>query len=94
MKMFMIQYFLFTKHEVSLEKTGSTEAQIAFLTQRVVQLSSHLKIHKKDYSSQRGLRKILGRRKRLLIYLLDKNPIGYTNLIKQLGIRGPKVESR
>lgn len=89
----MTQYFLFTKHEVSLEKTGSAEAQIAFLTQRVVQLSSHLKINKKDYSSQRGLRKILGKRKRLLIYLLDKNPIRYSNLIKQLGIRGPKVES-
>lgn len=90
----MTQYFLFTKHEVLLEKTGSTEAQIAFLTQRVVQLSSHLKVHKKDYSSQRGLRKILGRRKRLLIYLVDKNPIRYANLIKQLGIRGPKVPSR
>lgn len=89
----MIQYCLFTKHEISLEKTGSTEAQIAFLTKRVAQLSSHLKIHRKDYSSQRGLKKILGKRKRLLIYLLEKNPIKYSSLIQKLKIRGPKVES-
>jgi len=91
MKMFMIQYCLLAKHEVPLEKTGSTEAQIVFLTKRVIQLSSHLKSHKKDYSSQRGLKKILSKRKRLLIYLLNKNPSQYSNLIKQLQIRGPKV---
>jgi len=82
----MTQDFLF-------KKTGSTEAQIASLTERVIQLSSHLKIHKKDYASQRGLRKILGTRKRLLIYLFHKNTLGYENLIKTLGIRGPKIES-
>jgi small subunit ribosomal protein S15 len=90
----MIQYLLFTKNSFSLEKTGSVVAQIAALTNRVIQLSLHLKMHKKDYSSQRGLRKILGRRKRLLIYLLHKDPIEYKNIITQLGIRGPKVESR
>lgn len=90
----MTQYLLFTKNSFSLEKTGSIEAQIASLTDRVIQLSLHLKVHKKDYSSQRGLRKILGRRKRLLIYLLHKNPIRYNSIIIQLGIRGPKVESR
>lgn len=90
----MTQDLLFTKNSFSLEKTGSIGAQIASLTARVIQLSLHLKIHKKDYSSQRGLRKILGRRKRLLIYLLHKNPIGYENIIRQLGIRGLKVESK
>ena len=91
---FMTQHFLFTENSCSLEKIGSTEEQISSLTIRVIQLTSHLKIHKKDYASQRGLRQILSRRKRLLIYLLNKNPIAYEHVIQQLGIRGPKIESR
>jgi small subunit ribosomal protein S15 len=90
----MIQHFLFTENTFSSEKIGSTEEQISSLTKRVIQLTSHLKIHKKDYASQRGLRQILGKRKRLLIYLLNKNPIGYEYLIQKLGIRGPKIESK
>jgi small subunit ribosomal protein S15 len=90
----MTQYFLFTESPFLFEKIGSTEEQIASLTQKVIILSAHLKIHKKDYASQRGLRQILGRRKRLLIYLLNKNPIKYEQVIKQLRIRGPKVEQR
>lgn len=90
----MNQHFLFTENSFSFEKIGSTEEQISSLTKRVIQLTSHLKIHKKDYASQRGLRQILSRRKRLLIYFLNKNPIGYEYLIKQLGIRGPKIESK
>jgi small subunit ribosomal protein S15 len=90
----MTQHFLFTESSLSFEKIGSTEEQIASLTKRVIQLTSHLKIHKKDYASQRGLRQILSRRKRLLIYLLNKNPIEYEHIIQQLGIRGPKIESR
>lgn len=93
-KLFMTQHFLFTENSFSFEKIGSTGEQIASLTKRVIQLTSHLKAHKKDYSSQRGLRQILGRRKRLLIYLLNKDPVGYEHLIQQLGIRGPKNESR
>lgn len=72
------------------ENPGSTEAQISILTRKVACLTSHLKIHNKDFSSQRGLRKILGKRKRLLAYLYRQDPIRYDNLISQLGIRGAK----
>jgi len=89
----MTQYFFLTENTLLCEKKSSTEEQITSLTKRVVQLSSHLKIHKKDYGSQRGLRKILGKRKRLLIYLLHTNAIRYDLLIKQLGIRRPRIES-
>nr|QNH93695.1 ribosomal protein S15 [Christensenia aesculifolia] len=73
------------------EKTGSVEFQIYHLTNRVIKLTSHLKQHSKDYSSQRGLWKMLGKRKRLLVYL-SKNDINcYENLINKLGIRGLKI---
>ena len=72
------------------ENSGSTETQIYILTQRVAQLSSHLKVHKKDYSSQRGLRKLLGQRKRLLSYLSNEDVARYENLIAVLGIRALK----
>ena len=72
------------------ENSGSTETQIYILTQKVASLSSHLKIHKKDYSSQRGLRKLLGKRKRLLSYLSNEDFERYENLLNQLGIRGLK----
>lgn len=72
------------------ENSGSTETQIYILTQRVARLSSHLKIHNKDYSSQRGLRKLLGKRKRLLSYLSNEDVERYENLLTQLGIRGLK----
>jgi small subunit ribosomal protein S15 len=92
-KFCMTQYFFLTENTLLCEKKSSTEEQITSLTKRVVQLSSHLKIHKKDYGSQRGLRKILGKRKRLLIYLLHTNAIRYDLLIKELGIRRPRIES-
>lgn len=72
------------------ENSGSTETQIYILTQKVARLSSHLKTHNKDYSSQRGLRKLLGRRKRLLSYLSNQDVQRYENLLAQLGIRGLK----
>lgn len=68
--------------------TGSTEVQVAFLTERIKQLSAHLTVHKKDYSCQRGLMRAIGRRKRLLAYLNKKDPEGYKALISRLGIRG------
>jgi len=70
--------------------SGLTENQIYILTQKVARLSSHLKIHNKDYSSQRGLRKLLGKRKRLLSYLSNKDVERYENLLIELGIRGLK----
>nr|YP_009117812.1 ribosomal protein S15 [Angiopteris angustifolia]AJE71355.1 ribosomal protein S15 [Angiopteris angustifolia] len=74
-----------------VKKTGSVEFQIYHLTNQVIKLTSHLKQHSKDYSSQRGLWKMLGRRKRLLVYL-SKNDINcYENLINKLGIRGLKI---
>jgi len=72
------------------DNSGLTETQISILTQKVARLSSHLKIHNKDYSSQRGLRKLLGKRKRLLSYLSNKDVERYENLLIQLGIRGLK----
>jgi len=87
----MTNNLLFTIN-VSFPKNGFTENQIYALTQRVTQLSSHLQTHTKDYSSQRGLRKILGKRKRLLIYLLNTNPSKYDELIEQLAIRGLKLD--
>jgi small subunit ribosomal protein S15 len=69
---------------------GSIETQIYLLTQKVARLSSHLKTHNKDYSSQRGLRKLLGKRKRLLSYLLKEDVLRYEDLLAHLRIRGLK----
>ena len=67
--------------------TGSTEAQIAIFTERIKHITEHLKKHKKDYSSTRALVKLVGKRKRLLKYLAQKNLDSYRSLIKQLKIR-------
>jgi small subunit ribosomal protein S15 len=71
-------------------KAGSTEAQISFLTKRVIDLSAHLNAHSKDYASQRGLRKVLGKRKRLLKYLAREDAVRYERLLRNLGFRGLK----
>lgn len=68
--------------------TGSTDLQIAMLTERVNMLSTHLKSHPGDHASRRGLLKIIGRRKRLLAYLYKQDQDRYRNLIQRLGIRG------
>ena len=68
--------------------TGSSSLQVALLTARINELTQHLKINKKDHSSRRGLLKLIGQRKRLLGYIRRKNPQGYQDLIKKLGIRG------
>lgn len=75
----------------SKEQTGSMEFQISHLTNRVLKLTDHLKWHSKDYSSQRGLWKILGKRKRLLSYLSQTNLTSYENLINKLNIRKLKI---
>jgi len=67
--------------------TGSIEAQIALLTERINHISSHLKTNKKDFSSQRGLMQMVGRRKRLLQYLSRTNLTSYRALIEKLGLR-------
>ena len=67
--------------------TGSIEAQIAMLTERINHISNHLKTNKKDFSSNRGLMQMVGRRKRLLIYLSHNNLTSYRGLLEKLGIR-------
>jgi small subunit ribosomal protein S15 len=67
--------------------TGSPEVQIAVLTNRINELTEHLKIHKKDHHSRRGLLKMVGHRRNLLAYLYKKDIERYRALIKKLGIR-------
>jgi small subunit ribosomal protein S15 len=67
--------------------TGSPEVQIALLTERINGLSQHFESHKKDHHSRRGLLVMVGRRKRLLEYLKDTNPVSYATVIKKLGLR-------
>lgn len=74
-------------YPIPAEKEGSIESQIFRLTNRVMRLTQHSQMHRKDYSSQRGLWKMLGRRKRLLTYLLQTDVIGYRDLINRLKIR-------
>ena len=70
--------------------TGSPEVQISVLTERIKELTDHLKTHKGDNHSRRGLLQMVGKRKRLLKYLKDKNPETHAKLIKKLGIRNTK----
>ncbi len=67
--------------------TGSIEGQIAFLTERISQISSHLQVNKKDFSTHRGLMQLVGKRKRLLNYMQKHNLTGYRQLIEKLGLR-------
>ena len=67
--------------------SGSAEVQIALLTERIKALSGHLKSHKKDYSTQLGLLKLVGQRRRLLAYLKKSDLNAYGNVIKQLDLR-------
>nr|YP_009915471.1 ribosomal protein S15 [Calibrachoa hybrid cultivar]QNA48043.1 ribosomal protein S15 [Calibrachoa hybrid cultivar] len=73
------------------EKRGSVEFQVFNFTNKIRRLTSHLELHKKDYLSQRGLKKILGKRQRLLAYLSKKNRVRYKELINQLDIRETKI---
>ncbi|MBE7703024.1 MAG: 30S ribosomal protein S15 [Cyanobacteria bacterium SIG28] len=68
--------------------TGSAEVQIAMLTKKISELTEHMKANKKDFATKRGLLMMVGKRKRLLSYLKEKDLEGYRNLIKKLGIRG------
>jgi small subunit ribosomal protein S15 len=67
--------------------TGSPEVQIAILTKKINQLTDHLKLHKKDFHSRRGLLKMVGKRRGLLNYLRDKDPNRYRFIIGKLGLR-------
>ena len=67
--------------------SGSADVQVAILTERIKNLTEHLKIHKKDFGSRRGLLSMVGQRRNLLKYIKKKNEDRYTNLIKKLGLR-------
>jgi len=67
--------------------TGSAQVQIAMLTTRINELTEHLRVHKKDHHSRRGLLKMVGRRRRLLNYLQRTDLEGYRALVAQLGLR-------
>ena len=67
--------------------TGSTEVQIAVLTERINQLTGHMAANKHDYHSERGLLKLVGQRRRLLAYLSKEDTDRYNSLIKKLGLR-------
>jgi small subunit ribosomal protein S15 len=67
--------------------TGSPEVQVAVLTERITNLTEHLKLHKKDFASRRGLLMMVGRRRRLLDYLRRKEQSRYQTLIERLGLR-------
>ena len=74
----------FGKHDTD---TGSPEVQVALLTERINHLTEHLRTHKKDHHSRRGLLMMVGKRRRLLGYLRDQDVERYRSLIAQLGLR-------
>nr|YP_009671425.1 ribosomal protein S15 [Passiflora obovata]QCX30700.1 ribosomal protein S15 [Passiflora obovata] len=83
---------IFISQENKKKNTGSVEFQIVSFTNKIRALAPHFELHKKDYSSQRGLRKILEKRRRLLSYLKKKNNLRYKKLISQLDIRESKSQ--
>jgi len=78
---------IFAEFGGAATNTGSIEGQIALLTERISDISKHLQANKKDFSTNRGLMKMVGQRKRLLTYMQKHNLTGYRALIEKLGIR-------
>ncbi len=78
---------IFERFGGSTTNTGSTEVQVALLTHRINELTEHMKEHKHDHHSRRGLLMLVGRRRRLLNYLQKSNLESYRSLIKELGLR-------
>ena len=76
-----------TEHRQHESDTGSPEVQIALLTERIDHLTEHLKVHKNDHHSRRGLLMLVGRRRRMLDYLADNDVERYRALIAKLGLR-------
>ena len=79
---------LIESHQVHATDTGSVEVQVAMLSERISKLSTHLQGNNHDYASRQGLLKMIGKRKRLLTYIKDRNSKHYQELIKKIGIRG------
>ena len=78
---------LIKEFAIKKDDTGSPEVQVAILTERILNLTKHLKTYKKDFHSRRGLLVMVGQRRRLLDYLNQKNTERYQELIKRLGLR-------
>lgn len=78
---------LINEYKTHENDTGSPEVQIAVLTEEINNLNEHLRVHKKDHHSRRGLLKMVGKRRNLLNYLRNKDVTRYRELIKRLGLR-------
>ena len=78
---------IITAHRLNAGDSGSSDVQIAILTERIKQLTEHLKVHRKDHHSRRGLLKLVGQRRRLLRYLSRTDVGRYRKLIASLGLR-------
>ena len=83
----MVKQELISKHGLHKEDNGSTEVQVALLTERINRLTAHMAANKHDYHTQRGLLQLVGQRKRLLSYLSKEDVGRYNSLIKKLGLR-------
>ena len=79
---------LIKTHQVHATDTGSAAIQIAMLSERISKLSNHLQGNIHDFASRQGLLKMIGKRKRLLSYVKNKNAQKYQDLVKKIGIRG------
>ena len=79
---------LINQYKLHDQDTGSPEVQVGLLSHRITYLTEHLKVHKKDHHTRRGLLKLVGRRRRLLNYVKNKDLQRYRKIIKDLGIRG------
>lgn len=82
-----IKQKIIKKHAINDKDTGSPEVQISVLTERIKNMTEHMKIHKKDLHSQRGLIAMVNRRRRLLKYIKNDSVERYQTLIKELGLR-------
>ena len=78
---------IINNYQLREKDTGSTEVQVAILTERIKQLTSHMAANRHDYHTQRGLLKLVGQRRRLLNYLSKEDVGRYNKLIKSLGLR-------
>ena len=79
---------LIDSHQLHPTDTGSIEIQVAMLSERITKLSDHLQKNNQDYASRQGLLKMIGKRKRMLSYIKNKDINKYATLIKKIGIRG------
>ena len=78
---------LIERFKVNPKDTGSSQVQIALLSERISSLNEHFRLHRKDHASRRGLLIMVGKRRRLLEYLKGRDPVRYRQVIEKLGIR-------